>query len=221
MWTSGQFTRPSAVDDLGLESVGAGLLRRLIPGVVQTTGNLAKCLSTRKAWTPLQWEQLESLAHQTATAILDSDEHAATAAAGASLAEITERLRPYADRSAWDGYLTLADELLDRADIHTEPFLWVEGEDWIDSLENASTWTLIGYGAIVGFRDKQTYASAGPQRGAAIQPPRPRPHLRPRQASALRTLPTRLRRSLAVTHLQPHRGRRHRRRRQVRRTRTN
>src|SRR5438552_15378616 len=39
VWTSGQFTRPSAVDDLGLESVGAGLLRRLIPGVVQTTGN--------------------------------------------------------------------------------------------------------------------------------------------------------------------------------------
>ena len=39
VWTSGQFTRKSALDDLGLESVGAGLLRRLIPGVVQTTGN--------------------------------------------------------------------------------------------------------------------------------------------------------------------------------------
>jgi hypothetical protein len=39
VWTSGQFTRRSALDDLGLESVGAGLLRRLIPGVVQTTGN--------------------------------------------------------------------------------------------------------------------------------------------------------------------------------------
>src|SRR3954470_21207834 len=39
LWTSGQFTRVSALDDLGLESVGAGLLRRLIPGVVQTTGN--------------------------------------------------------------------------------------------------------------------------------------------------------------------------------------
>jgi len=39
VWTSGQFTRQSALDDLGLESVGAGLLRRLIPGVVQTTGN--------------------------------------------------------------------------------------------------------------------------------------------------------------------------------------
>ena len=38
-WTSGQFTKRSALDDLGLESVGAGLLRRLIPGVVQTTGN--------------------------------------------------------------------------------------------------------------------------------------------------------------------------------------
>jgi hypothetical protein len=39
VWTSGQFTKRSALDDLGLESVGAGLLRRLIPGVVQTTGN--------------------------------------------------------------------------------------------------------------------------------------------------------------------------------------
>lgn len=39
VWTLGQFTKRSAVDDLGLESVGAGLLRRLIPGVVQTTGN--------------------------------------------------------------------------------------------------------------------------------------------------------------------------------------
>jgi hypothetical protein len=39
VWTAGQFTARSALDDLGLESVGAGLLRRLIPGVVQTTGN--------------------------------------------------------------------------------------------------------------------------------------------------------------------------------------
>src|SRR4051812_26255767 len=39
VWTSGQFAKRSALDDLGLESVGAGLLRRLIPGVVQTTGN--------------------------------------------------------------------------------------------------------------------------------------------------------------------------------------
>lgn len=38
-WTSGQFKKASALDDLGLESVGAGLLRRLIPGVVQTTPN--------------------------------------------------------------------------------------------------------------------------------------------------------------------------------------
>jgi hypothetical protein len=39
VWTSGQFTKRSALDDLGPEPVGAGLLRRLIPGVVQTTGN--------------------------------------------------------------------------------------------------------------------------------------------------------------------------------------
>lgn len=38
-WTTGQFKKASALDDLGLESVGAGLLRRLIPGVVQTTPN--------------------------------------------------------------------------------------------------------------------------------------------------------------------------------------
>lgn len=39
VWTTGQFQRVSALDDLGMESVGAGLLRRLIPGLVQTTPN--------------------------------------------------------------------------------------------------------------------------------------------------------------------------------------
>jgi hypothetical protein len=36
-WTAGHFKRAAAIDDLGLESVGAGLLRRLIPGVVETS----------------------------------------------------------------------------------------------------------------------------------------------------------------------------------------
>lgn len=39
VWTEGHFKRRSALDDLGLESVGATLLRRLIPGVVQATPN--------------------------------------------------------------------------------------------------------------------------------------------------------------------------------------
>lgn len=39
LWTEGGFTRVAAQDDLGIESVGAGLLRRLLPGVVQTTPN--------------------------------------------------------------------------------------------------------------------------------------------------------------------------------------
>lgn len=39
LWTEGGFTRVAAQDDLGLESVGAGLLRRLLPGIVQTTPN--------------------------------------------------------------------------------------------------------------------------------------------------------------------------------------
>jgi hypothetical protein len=38
-WTSRQLTKRGALDDLGLECVGAGLLRRLIPVVVQTTDN--------------------------------------------------------------------------------------------------------------------------------------------------------------------------------------
>ena len=38
-WTTGHFNRVNALDDLGLESVGAGLLRRLLPGIVQTTPN--------------------------------------------------------------------------------------------------------------------------------------------------------------------------------------
>ncbi len=36
-WTTGGFTRVAAQDDLGLESVGAALLRRLLPGIVETT----------------------------------------------------------------------------------------------------------------------------------------------------------------------------------------
>src|SRR3954451_3919545 len=39
VFTSGVFGRASAQDDLGLEEVGAGLLRRLIPGVIQNTPN--------------------------------------------------------------------------------------------------------------------------------------------------------------------------------------
>jgi hypothetical protein len=38
-WTTGQFTRVVAQDDLGIESVGAELLGRLIPGMVQNTPN--------------------------------------------------------------------------------------------------------------------------------------------------------------------------------------
>jgi hypothetical protein len=32
-----------------------------------------------------------------------------------------------------------------------------EGEDWIEALENSPAWRLIGYGAVVGFRDRQPY----------------------------------------------------------------
>lgn len=39
LFTKGVFGRTSAQDDLGVEEVGAGLLRRLIPGVIQNTPN--------------------------------------------------------------------------------------------------------------------------------------------------------------------------------------
>lgn len=39
LYTSGVFGKKSAQDDLGVEEVGAGLLRRLIPGVIQNTPN--------------------------------------------------------------------------------------------------------------------------------------------------------------------------------------
>ena len=122
--------------------------------------HLAKCLAARPAWTPLEWEQLETLAFQSGALILASDDYAAAAAAdaGESLADVSERLRPYADRAAWDGYLVQADEILDNADIRTEPFIWVEGQEWIESLENSPAWKLIGYGAVAGFRDRQPYA---------------------------------------------------------------
>ena len=34
VWTTGGFTYESGLDDLGLEGVGAGMLRRLLPGIV-------------------------------------------------------------------------------------------------------------------------------------------------------------------------------------------
>ena len=122
--------------------------------------HLAKCLAARPAWTPLEWEQLETLAYRSGALILESDDYAAAAAAdaGESLADVSERLRPYAERSAWDGYLVQADEVLDNADIRTEPYIWVEGQEWIESLENSPAWKLIGYGAVAGFRDRQPYA---------------------------------------------------------------
>jgi len=121
--------------------------------------HLAKCLAARTAWTPLEWEQLETLAYRNGALILAANDHAAAAArdSGESLADVNERVRPYAERSAWDGYLVQADEILDNADIRTEPFIWVEGDDWIEALENSPAWRLIGYGAVAGFRDRQPY----------------------------------------------------------------
>ncbi|MCC5952798.1 MAG: hypothetical protein JJU45_11965 [Acidimicrobiia bacterium] len=37
LWTQGHFSRIAAQDDLGIEALGAGLLRELVPGVVQTS----------------------------------------------------------------------------------------------------------------------------------------------------------------------------------------
>jgi hypothetical protein len=37
LFTSGVFGNTSAQDDLGVEEVGPGILRRLIPGVIQNT----------------------------------------------------------------------------------------------------------------------------------------------------------------------------------------
>jgi hypothetical protein len=121
--------------------------------------HLAKCLASKPSWTPLEWEQLENLAYRTAVEILDADEFAADAAreAGESLLEISDRLRPYAERSRWDGYLVEADEILDNADVRTEPFVWVQGEDWFDELESSPAWRLIGYGAVAGFAQRQPY----------------------------------------------------------------
>ena len=37
VWTTGHFERVAALDDLGIEALGAGLLRELLPGAVQTS----------------------------------------------------------------------------------------------------------------------------------------------------------------------------------------
>jgi hypothetical protein len=58
LFTSGVFGKKSAQDDLGLEEVGAGLLRRLIPGVIQNTPNAGYyAFYPYLLW---KWEQLSS-----------------------------------------------------------------------------------------------------------------------------------------------------------------
>lgn len=122
--------------------------------------HLARCLAARPTWTPLEWEQLERLAYRSGTLILAASTHAAAAAlhAGESLVEVSERLRPYADRAEWEGFLVQADAVLDNADINTDPLIWAEGDEWIEALESSPAWRLIGYGAVAGFRDDQSYA---------------------------------------------------------------
>ncbi len=57
LFTSGVFGRASAQDDLGFEEVGAALLRRLVPGVIQNTPNAGYySFYPYLLW---KWEQLE------------------------------------------------------------------------------------------------------------------------------------------------------------------
>jgi hypothetical protein len=37
VWTEGHFGKRAAENDLGMEAVGAALLRRLLPGILETT----------------------------------------------------------------------------------------------------------------------------------------------------------------------------------------
>ena len=121
--------------------------------------HIGLCLKAREQLTPLAWETLERIAHQRGSDLLAENPYAERAAQDAAVqpGDLELLIRPYAERAGWDGYLMQAAEVLDYADLHTEPFLWVEGHDWIDSLESSSAWELIGYGAIVGFHDQQPY----------------------------------------------------------------
>lgn len=66
LFTKGIFGRTSAQDDLGIEEVGAGLLRRLIPGVIQNTPNAGYySFYPYLLW---KWEQLGGSADRNAFA---------------------------------------------------------------------------------------------------------------------------------------------------------
>lgn len=57
VWTTGVLGRPSALDDLGIEEVGGGLLRRLLPGIIQNTPNAGYySVYPYLLW---KWEQLD------------------------------------------------------------------------------------------------------------------------------------------------------------------
>jgi hypothetical protein len=122
--------------------------------------HLAECLAEQRVWTPLEWEQLESLASRYSAILLASSVDATTAARDAELvlADIDARLQPYADRSDWDGYLARADEKLDGTDFGLDPLVWVSGIDWFAEVALAATWEIVGYGATVGFQSGQSYA---------------------------------------------------------------
>lgn len=62
LWTSGKFKSTSAENDLGLESVGAFLLRRLLPGIVETTDQAG--YYSFYAYLMAKWEELSESAEQ-------------------------------------------------------------------------------------------------------------------------------------------------------------
>lgn len=121
--------------------------------------HLAECLAQGKLWTPLEWEQLESLASRYGAILLASTVDATTAArdAGFALEDVDARLRPYADRSEWDGYVAKADERLEGTEFGLDPLVWVSGTEWFTDTALAATWEIIGYGATVGFQSGRTY----------------------------------------------------------------
>ena len=108
---------------------------------------------------PLDWETLEAIAHTRGHDILVANQYVQRAAddVGTDPNESMMILKPYADRSGWDGYYVEAEQHLDVVDFGDEPFPWVTGEDWFDDIASSAAWKLVGCGAIAGYARGERY----------------------------------------------------------------
>ena len=121
--------------------------------------HIGLCLRAREQLSPLAWETLERIAHQSAADLLSDNPLAERAAqdAAVELGDLELLLRPYAERADWGGYVVFAEGELDYVDCGANPFPWVSGAGWFSTRPTSPVWSIVGYGAVAGFQERTPY----------------------------------------------------------------